>query len=257
MQRGDPIVFFVVSARFSKPYYFRVYEDRTYATPLGVVRGSDIVGLRYGSRVELVDGHAFILKPTLRELLDHFMERSTQVVYPKDSGLMSFEAGLKPGMRVLEGGVGSGFLTIEIARIVCPGGRVYAYDLKPENIAVASRNLELAGLLECVEMRHGDVRKTLDLSDLDAAFLDIPDPWEALDSLWSALKLSAPLVAFVPTMNQLVKLAEIAYETPGWILQSVRETSERLIEVSRESIRPSSLTPFTGYIVLLRKVEKS
>ncbi|MEM0340837.1 MAG: tRNA (adenine-N1)-methyltransferase [Acidilobaceae archaeon] len=257
VKRGDPVVVLVMSARASRHYYFRIYEDKVYMTSAGIFRGTDIIGMEYGSKLELAEGYAYILKPTLRELLEHFMERATQVVYPKDSSLMSFEAGLKPGMRVLEGGVGSGFLTVELARIVCPGGKVYAFDIKPENIAIASKNLELVGLRDCVELRLGDVKKLNELVGLDAAFLDIPDPWEALEPLWKALKLSAPLVIFVPTMNQLIKLSEAIECTPGWVLQGVKEVSERQIEVTRESIRPSSFSPFTGYIILLRKVVKT
>lgn len=161
-------------------------------------------------------------------------------------------AELKPGTKVLEGGTGSGFLATEIARIICPTGRVYSYDVKIENLEAAKRNLKLAGLEECVELKHGDVRVHVSETDLDAALLNIPDPWEALKTLKYSLKNGAPLVAFIPTMNQIVKLVEKL--TEDWIIVKTLETIEREVETTREAVRPSRASPFTGYIIVLRKI---
>ena len=256
VNEGDLVVLAVVRGGSVRSYYFKVRSVNVYSTIAGMVRGSSIVGRGYGECFELADGEACVLKPTLREILDNFYERATQVVYPKDAGLISFELGLKPGMRVLEGGTGSGFLTSEIARIVCPTGRVYSYDVKAENLEVAERNLRMSGLLDCVELKLGDVRAGVREEDLDAAVLDIPDPWEALEPLSRNLKPSAPLVAFIPTLNQVVKLVDIVMKSKNWILVRIVEVSERDLDFSREAIRPSKTTTFTGYIAVLRKVNR-
>jgi len=253
---GDLVVLAVIRGGSVRLYYFKVRTANVYSTVAGVVRGSSIVGRGYGDCFELADGEACVLKPTLREVLDNFYERVTQVVYPKDAGLISFELNLKPGMRVLEGGTGSGFLTSEIARIVCPTGRVYSYDVKLENLEVAERNLKMSGLIECVELKLGDVRAGIEEEDLDAAVLDIPDPWEALEPLSKNLKPSAPLVAFIPTLNQVIKLVDTVMKSRGWILVRIVEVLERNLDFSRGAVRPSRMTTFTGYIAVLRKVNR-
>ncbi len=250
---GDPVVLVVIRDGVVRSYYFRVRASNVYSTIAGVVRGVNMVGRGYGECFELVDGEACILKPTLRELLENFYERITQVIYPKDAGLISFELGLKPGMRVLEGGTGSGFMTSELARVVCPTGRVYSYDVREENLKVARENLRMANLIECVELKLGDVRRGVEERDLDAAILDIPDPWEALEPLSKSLKPTAPLVAFIPTMNQVVRIVDILTRSRSWLLMKIVEVSERELEFTREAIRPSRTT-FTGYIAVMRRV---
>lgn len=257
IREGDLIVLAVSRGGSTRTYHIRVRSTAVYSTIAGVLRGSDLIGRTYGECLELVEGSVCLLKPTLRELIENFYERVTQVIYPKDAGIISFELGLKPGMRVLEGGTGSGFLTTELARIVCPTGRVYSYDLKAENLKVAERNLELSGLLECVELKIGDVRMGVEERGLDAGALDIPDPWEALGNLWISFKPSAPLVALIPTMNQIIKLQNWLREASGWILVKVIEVTEREIEFSWEAIRPSRASTFTGYIAVLRRVCKN
>jgi len=258
VRNGDPIVVAVKTRGSIRLYYFTVYSDRVYSTIAGSLPGSRIVSKSYGSVIELADGEAYILKPTLRDLLENFYERVTQVIYPKDALLIALEADLKPGSRILEGGTGSGFLTTIIANIVCPQGRVYTYDIKPYNIEVAKRNILSfnPNLLECIEFKVGDIRSKIFEDNLDSAVLDIPDPWEALDTLWLSLKSGAPLIVFIPSMNQLVKLTDKVLYAKGWIIEKVIETYEREVEVTLESIRPSRISPFTGFIVVLRRVDR-
>ncbi len=254
---GDLVVLAAVKGGSIRQYYLRVRSPNVYSTVVGVLRGADIIGRGYGECFELADGEVCILKPTLRELLENFYERVTQVIYPKDAGIISFELSLRRGMRVLEGGTGSGFMTSELARIVCPTGRVYSYDVREENLKVAERNLRMLDLMECVELKLGDVRRGVAERDLDAAVLDIPDPWEALEPLSESLKLSAPLVAFLPTMNQVVKLVDFVAKSRSWLLVKVVEVSERELDFTQEAVRPSRTTTFTGYIAVMRRVARS
>ncbi|MCX8195937.1 MAG: tRNA (adenine-N1)-methyltransferase [Acidilobaceae archaeon] len=237
-----------------RTYYFTAKRGAAYSTPAGLIRGSDMVGAEYGSSLRLAEGVAFLIKPTRREIMEESFERATQVIYPREARLIVEEADLGPGKRVVEGGTGSGFMTAYLASAVCPGGKVYSYDLREDSLSIARRNLERAGLLECVELKLGDVRREVAEEGLDAAVLDVPDPWEALDHLWGKLKGGAPLVVFVPTMNQLVRLSQRAFESEGWVLVRAVELLEREIEVSKDSVRPSRFNPFMGYVAVLRRV---
>ncbi|MCS7107099.1 MAG: methyltransferase domain-containing protein [Acidilobaceae archaeon] len=238
-----------------RKYYLRARKGATYTTPAGIIRGADMIGAEYGDAVRLAEGVAYLLKPTRREVMEESLERVTQVIYAREARFAVEEADLAPGQRVLEGGTGSGFLTIYLASAVCPGGKVYSYDVKEENLAAARRNLETFGeIAKCVELKLGDVRRDVAERELDAGFLDVPEPWEALDHLWERMKGGAPLVVFLPSMNQLVKLISHVSELEGWIATRVTELMEREIEVSREVVRPSRFNPFMGYLVFLRKV---
>jgi len=183
---GDWVLLLVEGRERRKTYVFRAREKASYSTFAGAVRGSQLVGAAWGSRLELERGIAYLLRPTLYDMMMHVYPRRSQVVYPKDAGYMTSLAGLTPGMRVLEAGAGSGFLTIWIAAHVCPGGFVFTYEVRDDMIEVASANVKAAGLEGCVKIKKGDVRAGVEESDLDAAFLDMPDPWEALPSVRKA-----------------------------------------------------------------------
>ncbi len=54
--------------------------------------------------------------------------------------------GLAPGDAVADVGAGSGFFTRRMARLVAPGGTVYAVDVQPEMLEILMENIEEEGL---------------------------------------------------------------------------------------------------------------
>lgn len=60
---------------------------------------------------------------------------------------------VRTGMNVLEPGPGMGFFTLELARLVGPGGRVVAVDVEPKMIASLKRRAERAGIAARIEAR--------------------------------------------------------------------------------------------------------
>ncbi len=254
---NDPVIVWAVSGSRSRRYYVRARRGSYYTTIAGVFEGSMLIGKRWGSVFRLPAGVIYLLKPTVWELSEGYYERASQVLYPKDIGYIIVGLGLRQGYRVVEAGTGSGFLTSVIASIVCPGGRVYSYEARREAYEASRRNLEVSGLTSCVELIHGDVRQGVSQKGLDAAVLDMADPWNALPAVWEALKPSAPLAVFLPTTNQLEKLARSIEETKGWILVETVEILKREMEVEPGAIRPSTrMLGHTGYISLLRKVQE-
>ena len=252
---GDWVLLLVEGRERRKTYVFRAREKASYSTFAGAFRGSQLVGAAWGSRLELERGIAYLLRPTLYDMMMHVYPRRSQVVYPKDASYMTSLAGLMPGMRVLEAGAGSGFLTIWIAAHVCPGGFVFTYEVRDDMIEVAFANVKAAGLEGCVKIKKGDVRDGVEERDLDAAFLDMPDPWEALPSVRKALKPSAPLVVFVPTANQVIKLLDAVSRLGGFAVQEVSEVIKREWEARADALRPSvRMIGHTGIIVLLRSL---
>ncbi len=84
--------------------------------------------------------------------------RRTQVVYPKDLGVISAWTGLSPGQTVVESGTGSGALTIFAANLVRPDGHVYSYELRPEFQKVAEKNITRVGLSSIITLKQADAK---------------------------------------------------------------------------------------------------
>ncbi len=107
--------------------------------------------------------------------------------------------GLAGAEHVLELGPGPGFFSVEIARRLT-GGRLELFDIQPEMLAKAQRQLERAGLSD-VGFTVGEASDGLPFphNSFDVAFLaavigEVPDKQACLRSLGQALKPGGRLV---------------------------------------------------------------
>lgn len=220
---------------------------------LGAVDGSAVCDAGYGGQVTIAGRHFTVLRPSVQDILST-LERRAQIISPKDGFQIPMRLDIGSGSRVLEGGVGSGALSIVLLRSVAPDGRVYSYDLREDHCATARRNVAMAGLEGCWELRVGDVRTDELEVDLDAAVLDIPDPWEAVRNVDASLKVGGYLCCYVPNTNQVEKAVR-AMEDGGMSEVFAFETIQREMVVHAGGVRPSfDGLGHTGYLVFARKI---
>lgn len=253
IREGDYVLIYIDERRV---FMTRVEKGKRFESDKGALDLGKLVGLPYGVEVELSTGiKAFILKPLFYDFFIKYRRR-TQVIYPKDLGFITFLSGISSGSRVLEAGVGTGFLTTTLAHIVKPNGKVYAYEIRREFYENALRNLQMSGLLEFVELRLGNVKNSESaLKDLDAAFLDLADPWNFIETVYKVVKPSAPTIFFVPTINQVEKTVLALRRHGGFIDIHAYEVMLREYQVKENATRPRPfMIGHTGYIVFARRV---
>ncbi len=240
-----------------RKFVFRVRKGDVQGSDKGILRHDDIIGLPYGSKVRLSTGiEAIIHKPMLVDFLDHFFVRKTQVIYPKDHGLMLVYGGIGPGSRVVEIGVGSGFTTTVLAWIVGSEGKVYAYEVREDLLELAKRNLESAGLLDRVIFKLRDAREGIDETDVDAIVVDMPDPWNTLNHVHRALRGSGSLIVFMPSVNQVVRMVTALTLHGGFSDIRVFEALVREYQALPDALRPYTTgVVHTGYLLFARKVQ--
>ncbi len=213
----------------------------------GRIRSSVGRTIRVGTR-------AFLVLEASGADLQGTLTRGAQTIAAKDIASILFQADVVPGRRVVEAGVGSGALTLALARAVGPTGRVVGLDLRQEALDGASRNLETVGLAETVDLRLGDVRERLPEHDVDAVLLDIPDPWAAVLAAWDALRACGHLAAFSPNMEQVKETVAAIRKKPFVEVRTI-ELIEREMEVREVGVRPSfAALGHTGYLTFARKV---
>ncbi|WP_157666174.1 methyltransferase domain-containing protein [Methanopyrus sp. KOL6] len=181
-------------------------------------------------------------------------ERVTRPIEPKDSGLITERLGLLPGHRVFESGVGSGFLTASIARIVYPDGEVVGIEIDVRKLKKARENLEQLGKVyeRSVTLKHGDAREYLEgLEDeFDAMVLDLPEPDRVLEVGLNAIKSNGKVAVFCPFFEQVRAVWQILEDRCTW-LEAV-ELIERKLQVEKRGIRPGRTLGHTGFIVFGR-----
>jgi tRNA (adenine57-N1/adenine58-N1)-methyltransferase len=221
-------------------------------THLGILDVSALVGKEFGVTATTTLGDELtILKPTIEDLVMKIY-RKTQVIYPKDLGLMAVKLGIHSGSRVIETGTGSGATTALMAYLVQPGGMVFTYDINPEFQDVAKKNIERLGLTSSVTFKVSDSRLGFEDSGMDAGILDVGDPWEVVHSMKLALKPSAPMAAVTPTTNQAEKLVAKMREE-GFVGIETVEVLLRHLEARVGMTRPSNImVGHTAYLTFGR-----
>ncbi|MDD4182539.1 MAG: tRNA (adenine-N1)-methyltransferase [Candidatus Omnitrophica bacterium] len=236
-------------------YLIKIQGGRLH-TDLGYLELKDIVGKEFGQKIDTNLKHSFyILRPYLHEMVMK-VKRKTQILYPKDIGIILTRAHIFPGARVIESGGGSGALTTALANFVRPGGKVYSYDRNEEFLENAKKNIEKYGLSEYVEFKLREVTDSYDESEVDFVMIDIGSQWDLIDAAYKALKGGARLATICPTFEQLTKTV-FALEEKGFINIDSIEVFIRNILVRRGKTRPEQHMPsHTGWLVFASKIFK-
>jgi len=234
----------------------KVSKKQQFHTHVGVINHKDVVGKEYGSTIKTNKGkYIYLLEPTIH---DYIMksQRSTQIVYPKDLGYIAARTGLQSGQKVVEIGTGSGSLTTFLASIVNPRGHVYTFDVDPNFMEIARKNIEKADVAKYVTMENLDIKsvKKVPITDVDIVVVDLGDPWTVVPQARKMLKGSGAFVAICPTMNQLEKLATALNENDFYDIECT-EQIVRTIEAREGKTRHSFRSiGHTTYVAFARKV---
>jgi tRNA (adenine57-N1/adenine58-N1)-methyltransferase len=240
-----------------KHFIFPLIPGGSFHTHRGILYHDELIGKPWGSQVFSHQGSPFfILQPSLADLLQD-LKRSTQIMYPKDIGFILTSMSVGPGQTVLEAGTGSGSMTVALAYAVGPQGHVVSYERRPEFQALARKNLERLGLDGRVNFKLGDIADGLAETNVDALFLDLPNPWDYILQARGALKPGGFFCNLVPTFNQVEKLL-YALRREHFAFIEVCELLMRYYKPEPTRLRPTDrMIAHTGYLIFARRIEPS
>ena len=237
-----------------RQWLLRVERGKEFHTHKGFVRTDEIIGLPFGSEIKSSLGERFwLLKPTTHDFIMHSLRR-TQIMYPKDIGLILLKLSLASGMKVLEVGTGSGAMTVAAATAIKPTGHVHTYEVRNEFADLAERNLRRASVADYVTVHRADARNGIDGNEFDAAIIDVGDPWPLIPLIHEALSGGAALLSFSPTVNQVEKTTETLGRV-GFVNVHTLECFIREIRADTGKTRPATMMiGHTGYMTFGQKV---
>ncbi len=235
--------------------FFLVYQPGLRkSTHLGDVRLPPEDQVHFGMPLVSNTGARFYLLPPTTADLAMRVRRRTNIIYPKDAGLILLETGIQAGSRVVEVGTGSGALTIVLARAVGPEGRVLTFERRQDLLENARANVARAGLLDRVQFHLLDpAREGFGVADADAVIVDVPEPWTLVEAAYRALKGGGAWASLSPTINQVDLTVRFLR---GWFTR-IRTVEVLLREmlVREGRIRPRErMVSHTGYLTFAQKV---
>lgn len=240
-----------------KHFIFNLSPGAEFGTHRGVIKHDDLIGLPWGSQVFSHMGSPFfLLQPSLADILID-LPRNTQILYPKDIGLILVTMGVGSGQRVMEAGTGSGSMTIALSFSVGPTGRVTSYERRPEMQTLARKNLSRLGLEERVEFKLGDIVDGIEETNMDAFFLDVPNAYDLIPQVRAALKPGGFFSAIIPTYNQVEKTL-YALRRHQFAFIEVCEVLLRYYKPEPSRLRPTDrMVAHTGFLVFARRIDLS
>jgi tRNA (adenine57-N1/adenine58-N1)-methyltransferase catalytic subunit len=223
----------------------------------GLVLHDDLIGVREGSAVRTNRNmEVLALRPTREDFILK-MKRGAQVVYPKDQAAIVAAADIRPGCTVVEAGAGSGALTLALLAAVGPTGRVVSFERRDDHARIARRNVErfLGELPSNWELREADVVDELAELSAHRLVLDLLEPWTVVPAAAEALPPGAIVIAYTPTVPQVMRFDETLWADGRFTDVRTTETLVRPWDVDGLAVRPAHrMVAHTAFLTTARRV---
>ena len=242
---------------YSRIYFENIEGKEIISTHKGNIPVEAIFAAEWGSVVKTHLGRPYrIVEVDLHDFIMYGLKRETQIIYPKDSSYICNYLSLKNGDRVFECGCGSGAMTLTMANIVAPEGKIYSYERKERFIKLATENLQFQNLINYVEIKEKDLEledSEIDEVNFDAAFVDTKEPWKILNKVSAKLKPGKKLGILVPTVNQIIEVLNTLKRIKHMDI-AVKEIFMRDFKTIPDRVRPDDrMVAHTGFLIFSRK----
>jgi tRNA (adenine57-N1/adenine58-N1)-methyltransferase len=235
----------------------RLKAGERHSLHSGVIEHDALIGRTEGVVVTTQLGARLLaVRPTFAEQVTGRV-RQAQPIYPKDLGAILVGADIHPGARVLEAGTGTGALTLAAIRAVGQDGVVVSYEQREDFLEAATRAITetLGGLPPNLTLKLGDVYQGVEERDMDRFLLDLPEPWQAIPAVRSALRPGGIVFAHCPNVSQVQRFFDSLREARGFGMLEVFELLQRGWTVRGRSLRPSHrMVAHTGFLCFARRI---
>jgi len=253
-QEGDLIL--LVGPK-QKYFIFPLIQGGTFQTHRGIVNHDDLINQKWGSEIlSHKESPFYLFQPGIEELI-MTTKRNTQIMYAKDIGYLLLKLNIISGTKVIEAGTGSGSLTQVIAAVIGSEGHLFSYDVRPEMQNLAKKNLKRLGIEERVTFIEKNIENGFDQKNIDAIFLDVPNPFDYLEQMKIALVPGGFFGTILPTTNQIIKLL-IELRRQQFAFIEVSEIMLRHYQAEATKLRPTDrMVAHTGYLIFARPISQS
>lgn len=240
-----------------KLYSITLVPGSEWHTHKGMLKHDEIVGLPEGSIVSTNQELKFqIFRPLLADYILS-MPRGATIIYPKDAAMILGIADIKPGLRVLEAGVGSGALSISLLRAIGSEGFLHSVEIRDDFAKISENNVAnyFKNKPNNWKLTVGSLQDQSFDADFDRVVLDMLAPWDVLKTSADALKPGGVLCCYVATTTQLSRTAEAVRESDLFSEPESFETMLRNWHHEGLAVRPQhSMNAHTGFLLFARRL---
>lgn len=236
-----------------RKYILNIKDKTDKFKGIGVFNPISLEGKKYGELTEIGNKNFWILKPSLMDKLQA-LKRNAQIILPRDAAHIIINCSIESGNKIVEAGIGSGSLTIVLATMVSPKGKIFSYDTRKDFIEHSLKNIEMANLSNYVSTKIKDITTGIDEKNLDAVILDIPNPWDAIDYAWKSLKIGGYFCSYSPLISQVENTVKKLKKNNFIEIKTIENIQRELI-ITDYGTRPSfDMLGHTGYLTFARKI---
>ena len=256
--RMDMADYSVLMEKEGRIHVVEVVDEMVKHKGLGVINTAKLLeGTQVGDEVLVGQKYLTIMPAKLPELISG-MARRAQTISSKDAGFFVTKLGIGSGDTVLEAGLGSGGLSLHLAKVLGNSGHLVTVEPRDEHASIGLLNLQRAS--ECFEEfpKHshleGMVEDVVPDIEFDAIILDMPVHSPAISSCSPHLVFGGRLACYAPTTSQLEACWK-ASEEAGLTVEWAGELMERQWGVtSKGGMRPVN-GPFghTAFLLIAQK----
>ncbi len=237
-------------------FIVKISRGEKFSCKYGNINLEELIGKDPGVVVETHLGYKFVaLEPTLSTKIRsrRIFNYKTQIIYPRDWGLIIAFSNIRSGSKIIEIGTGSGAFTAFLSEIVGEKGYIWSYDVDIDRLKTARKNLEMMVSLKNYTLKLYTEVEGITERNVDTVFIDIPEPWLHIKNAWRSLKPGGFLVIYVPTFNQVKKTLETLIKN-AFVDIKVIEGFTREIQYKPYAIRPEMKGYlFSAFIIFSRK----
>lgn len=229
--------------RAGKFYY---WIDKDLHTDAGVIKEEDLKKSNKTLKSS-TDKEFLVFDANFIDQLEK-IKRGPAIMTKKDIGIILSNTGIGKDSVVLDAGTGCGVTASLLARFV---KKIISYERNEDFFRLAGKNFEFLNVKN-VELKNDDVYNGISEKNLDLIVFDLTEPWNALKHAYNALKSGCFLVAYLPTIVQVIDL--IAMQK-GFLHYRTVEVFEREWHIEGKRVRPKNqMLGHTGFLVFLRKI---
>lgn len=246
-----------------KVFLVQIVEETIKIKGLGVFNPAELLAEKQvGETVVIGQKILTVLTPRLPELY-RGMKRRAQTISAKDAGIFITKLGIGAGDVILEAGLGSGGLSLHLARVLGNSGTLITVEARDEHAEVGLENLNRAKhCLEEFPIHHHISGDIVDITEqvsqisqgVDGIILDLPNHDLAINAVVDLLNPGGRIACYCPVTSQ-VERAWQTCEDNGLVVEWAGELMERKWgRASKGGIRPVN-GPFghTAFLLIAHK----